>query len=101
VTILTDSDANRRLRLLSDLREALSALGIESVLVRNHRLVLRYRTAPYEASGLTDPQLHVFTAGVRQVATTDGTAYWVDRAAQFLALDAADAATFICGAGHG
>jgi hypothetical protein len=61
--------------LLRELKAELSALGIESVLARNHRLVLRYNAGPLDPSGLTDPQLHIFTAAGKQVATTDGAVF--------------------------
>jgi hypothetical protein len=96
--ILSDLEADRRLLLLTELQAALSLLGVRSVLARNQRLVLRYRTAPHEPSGLTDPQLHIFTGAGKRVATTDGEVYQLDQGGQFTARDAAAAATLICGA---
>jgi hypothetical protein len=95
--ILSDSEADSRLRLLAELRAELSALGVESVLARNHRLVLRYNAVPLDPSGLTDPQLHIFTAEGKRVATTDGMVYRLDRGGEFPAGDAAAAATLIRG----
>ena len=46
--------------LLTELQAALSGLGIQCVLARRHRLVLRYTENPVPPSGRTDPTLHVF-----------------------------------------
>jgi hypothetical protein len=97
--VLSDSEVNTRSRLLADLQSALSELGIESRLARRHRLVLRYNVAPLEPSGLTELQLHIFTDHGKQVATTDGAVYRLDRGGEFPAGDAAAAATLIYG-GH-
>ena len=78
-TILASDEAARRVQLLSELQAALKDLGMHSVLARNHRLVLRWHNAgPFEPSGQTSPQLHIFTpAGttIATIATTDGTSY--------------------------
>jgi|HubBroStandDraft_1064217.scaffolds.fasta_scaffold17488_2 hypothetical protein len=50
-------------------------VGVRCVLARRRRLVLRYNVSPCEPSGLTDPQLHVFTSDGSQIATTDGVTY--------------------------
>jgi hypothetical protein len=91
--ILSDLEAESRLRLLAELQAALSALGVESILARNHRLVLRYNVAPLDPSGLTDPQLHIF--GNKGVVTTDGKVYRLDRGGEFPVDNAAAVATLI------
>jgi hypothetical protein len=73
--ILTGTEADNRRLLLAELQRALSALGVDSVLARNHRLVLRYNLAPYEPSGPTDPQLHVFAPHGQCAVTTDEAVY--------------------------
>jgi hypothetical protein len=50
--ILDDAEVASRTVLLTDLRAALAGFGVRSVLVRRHRLVLRYgEKAPLEPSG--------------------------------------------------
>lgn len=75
--VLSDDEAASRMRLLADLRAALSALGIQSLLARRQRLVLvsRYMEGPFDPSGLTDPQLHVFLPSGALSVTTDGVSY--------------------------
>jgi hypothetical protein len=78
--ILPPAEAERRLVLLSKLQSALAAHGVESVLARNHRLILhgdRSAWAPsgLTDSGLTDPQLHIFLPEGTEVATADGRTY--------------------------
>ncbi len=93
--ILADADAARRMSLLADLQDALAELDIDCVLARNHRLVLRYNRAPCEPSGLTEPQLHIFTPGGTDIATTDGTVYVLTNDRQHPASDPAGAAAII------
>ena len=73
--ILSAAEAGRRMELLAALQTALKAAGVRCLLARKHRLVLRYNSAPYRPSGLTDPQLHIFTPGGKDTATTDGLVY--------------------------
>jgi hypothetical protein len=73
--VLTGAEVTRRVTLLAELQDALAALGIQSVLVRNRRLVLRSTSNGPARSGPTDPQLHVFVGDGTEIATTDGTRY--------------------------
>jgi hypothetical protein len=93
--ILAQPEANRRMLLLTELRAALTDLGLACVLARKHRLVLRYNHSPIGASGLTDPQLHVFSPDGTIIATTDGTAYLLDSGSRYPASDPAAAALAI------
>jgi hypothetical protein len=95
IALLAEAEVNARLGQLAALKSALSVLGVESVLARNHRLVLRYNVAPLEPSGLTDPQLHIFSADGARVATTDGAAFRLDQGGEFPAESAAAAAELI------
>lgn len=72
--VLPESEATLRVTLLAELQSALAAPGIQSVLVRNRRLVLR-ASGPWEPSGPTEPHLHVFLADGTEKVTTDGTKY--------------------------
>lgn len=74
-TILPEAEVIRRVALLTELQGALAALGIQSLLVRNRRLVLRSAGNGLEPSGPTDPQLHVFADDGTEIATTDGALY--------------------------
>ena len=95
--IISAAEAARRLELLADLQTSLAGLGIGSVLARNHRLVLRWRSSgPYGPSGLTDPALHIFTPAGSCVATTDGTAYLLATGQHCPATDPAATAALIC-----
>ncbi len=73
--VLAQSEVTSRVTLLAELQAALAALGIQSVLVRNRRLVLRSAGNGMEPSGPTNPQLHVFAPGGTQIATTDAARY--------------------------
>ncbi len=73
--------------LLTDLQAALKALGLQCVLARNHRLVLRYNEASCEPSGLTEPVLHIFIQDGTAIATTDGHAYHVSGGRHYSACD--------------
>ncbi len=81
--------------LLADLQAALAALGVRSVLARNHRLVLQYNVSPYRPSGLTDPTLHIFCPDGTGIASTDGTTYRLDIGQEYPASDPAAAASVI------
>ena len=93
--ILAKAEVTRRMLLLAELQDALAALGVRSVLARNHRLVLQYNRVPSGPSGMTDPQLHIFAPDGTCVATTDGTAYRLASGRQCPAADPAAAATFM------
>jgi len=82
--------------LLTELQAALSGLGIQCVLARRHRLVLRYTENPVSPSGLTDPTLHVFAPAGTRIVSTDGITYRLDTGLQFPVLDPAAAAASIC-----
>ncbi len=73
--ILHEGEVSRRMHLLAELRQALSATGVESVLARNHRLILRYSESPCAPSGLTDPTLHILGGGHEGIVTTNGAVY--------------------------
>lgn len=73
--VLDQDDATRQSLLLAELQAALTARGTRSVLARRHRLVLRSGDNPYEPSGPTRPELHIFTAHGTLVTTTDGQDY--------------------------
>jgi len=73
--ILADAEVALRMLLLAELQAALVELGFHSVLARNQRLVLQYNQRPCEPSGLTDPDLHIFTPDGTGIATTDGATY--------------------------
>jgi hypothetical protein len=94
--VLSRDEAARRLLLLADLQIALTKLGVRCVLARYHRLVLRwYSSGPFGPSGLTDPQLHIFTSADAVVATTDGTTFYLTTGQQCPADDPAAAAEHI------
>jgi hypothetical protein len=90
--VLSEADAGGRAAQLTELRAALTALGIQSVLARRHRLVLRSDGGPYEQSGRTDPSLHIFIGTAMLVATTDGTAYTLAGLGQYPVSDPSAAA---------
>src|SRR6185437_16165759 len=95
--ILTDNEVARRALLLRGLQTALTDIGMPCVLVRNHKLVLRWHSAgPFGPSGPTDPELHVFTSSGTTVATTDGTAYHFASGHDCPAADPDAAAALIC-----
>jgi len=94
-SILEDQDAVRRLLVLADLQAALADAGIQAVLARNHRLVLRYSQAPLDPSGLTNPALHIFGPAGKRVATTDGITYRLDDGQEFPVTDPAALAAHI------
>lgn len=94
--ILTDAETASRMLLLAELQAALRDLGIQCVLARNHRLVLRDRAErPFKPSGLTDPQLFVFLPSGCQHVTTDGVSYRLG-SDQFPVRESAAAAVAIC-----
>ncbi len=71
------------------------ALGVRSVLARNHRLVLRSNCSPCEPSGLTEPQLHIFAPDGPVIATTDGTTYRLTSGTECPAADPAAVAALM------
>jgi len=93
--ILTDAEVGRRMLLLAELQAAMATLGVHCVLARNHRLVLRYNDGPYGPSGLTDPDLHIFTPRGTDTATTDGTVYRLASGGEYSVADPSIAATAI------
>jgi hypothetical protein len=74
--VLLEAQVIRRVTLLAELQNALTAQGCSSVLIRNHRLVLRSDGRHMDPSGPTDPQLCFFVSDGMSMATTDGTAYY-------------------------
>lgn len=82
--------------LLAELQAALKTLGVDGVLARNHKLVLRYVTGPFKPSGLTDPDLHIFTPDGTDTATTDGTMYRLASGGEYSVADPATAAEVMC-----
>ena len=73
--VLSVEQAVHRAELLADLQSALAAHGLDSVLVRNRRLVLRSGGRRMDPSGPTDPQLHIFVPDGKDIATSDGADY--------------------------
>jgi hypothetical protein len=99
VLVLSEAEAERRMGLLADLKAELDARGVVSVLARRRRLVLHYNLSPCPPSGLTDPQLHVFTADRHGVVTADGRSYRLASGASCPAGDPGAAAAAIAGGG--
>ena len=93
--ILARAEAERMMLMLAELQAALAALGVRSVLARNHRLVLQYNRVPSGPSGMTDPQLHIFAPGGTDIATTDGSTYHLASGQEYPAADPAAAAALI------
>jgi hypothetical protein len=94
--ILTPPDAAARMALLAELQATLTRLGIQCVLARHHRLVLRYAEGPVPPSGLTNPTLHVVAAGGTETITTDGATYRLSTGQELPADDSVSAAALIC-----
>lgn len=93
--VLEDAEVACRVTLLAELQAALAAREIQSVLVRNRRLVLRTAGTGLERSGPTEPQLHVYLAGGADVVTTDRTSYQFASGAAYRADDPCVAAAAI------
>jgi hypothetical protein len=93
--ILSQTEADRRMLLLADLQSSLTGLGIRCVLARNHRIVMRNSKGPSEPSGLTDPQLHIFTPDGTCIATTDRAFYRLTSGHECPASDPTAAAAMI------
>lgn len=94
--VLSHDEAARRLLLLTDLQISLTERGVRCVLARYHRLVLRWSSSgPFGPSGLTDPQLHIFTPNGTAVATTNGITFSLASGQQCQADDPAAAAARI------
>ena len=94
--VLSQDEAARRLLLLADLQTCLANLGVRCVLARNHRLVLRWHSSgSFGPSGLTDPQLHIFTPAGAAVATTDGSTFCLATGQRYHADDPVAAAADI------
>lgn len=94
-SILGQTDVASRKAVLTALKSALTAHGVPCVLAGRHRLVLRYSEGSQEPSGPTDPQLHIFTPGGKDVATTDGRVYRLASGQNFPAADPSAAALAI------
>jgi hypothetical protein len=73
--ILAEAEATHRVSLLAAMQTALTAQGVDSVLVRNRRLVLRSGSGRLDPSGPTEPELHIFAPEGKNIATTDGAEY--------------------------
>ncbi len=97
--ILGTDEVDRRMGALASLQSALEELGVDSVLTRRHRIVLRYSESPCPPSGLTDPELRIFIAGRQALATTDGACYRLGSRQQFPVSNPAAAAAGICESG--
>lgn len=94
--VLESDEVDRRVVLLASLQAELRALKIACVLAGRRRLVLSSDgSAPWRGSGQTNPELHAFVPGVKQVVTTDGTIYQVGRRKHAVD-DPAAAAAAIC-----
>src|SRR6266699_17312 len=93
--ILQEAEVARRMHLLAELQDALAALGVRSVLARNHRLVLRYNRVPSGPSGMTDPELRILAPAGTHIATTDGTTYRLASSQEYPAGDPAAVAALI------
>jgi hypothetical protein len=94
--ILEDAEVAHRMLALAELRATLARLGVQSVLARRHRLVLRYNDPPPLApSGPTEPTLHVFAPDRTHIATTDGNVYRLDSGLELPASDPGAAAASI------
>ncbi len=93
--VLDRAEAERRMHLLAELQDALTDLGVRSVLARHHRLVLQYNRVPSGPSGLTDPELHILAPAGTDIATTDGTTYRLASGQQYPVADPAAAAALI------
>ena len=93
--ILPPSEAERRLVLLGKLQIVLAAHKLDSVLARNHRLVLHGDCNTWRLSGLTDPQLHIFAPDGTDIATTDGNTYKLANGDPYPGGDPAAVADFI------
>ena len=90
--ILAKEEASRRVALLCDLRSALAAQGVNSTIVRIHRLVLEGASTKCAPSGLTDPQLFVFTSAGTSIVTTNGRTYLLGSGRAYPVDDPANAA---------
>jgi hypothetical protein len=98
--ILTPSEALARRGLLTELQAALTVLGVQCVLARRHRLVLRYADGPVSPSGPTDPTLHVFAPCGTFTVSTNGATYRLRTGQELPADDAAAAASALIGLQH-
>jgi hypothetical protein len=96
--VLDEPEADRQALMLAELQAALTALDVNTVLARRHRLVLRYSDPPPLApSGPTSPTLHIFAPDGTRTATADGSVYQLDDGRTFPISDPATAAAAICG----
>jgi len=90
--ILTEEEVARRVLLLTELRHAISGYGVCGVLTRNHRIVLRYPAHHSQPSGMTEPKLHLFLPGSRDIVMTDGAVFRLASGGVFAAANPAAAA---------
>jgi hypothetical protein len=94
--VLDDDVVARRMFLLAGLHYQFDRLGVQCVLARCQRLVLRYNSeGPHKPSGLTDPHLYVFLSGGSQIVTTEGANHRLG-SDEFPVDDPAAAAVAIC-----
>lgn len=95
--VLDEPEADRQALMLAELQAALTALDVNTVLARRHRLVLRYSDPPPLApSGPTSPSLHIFAPDGTRTAIADGSVYQLDDGRTFPIGDPATAAAAIC-----
>ena len=94
--VLADTEVSHRMRLLSELQAALAVHGVEAVLARTHRLVLKYGASPCPASGLINPKLHILSPRPG-IATTDGCTYYLSWGQTFPVTDPIAAGEAIVG----
>src|ERR1017187_8410153 len=73
-TALAGDEVDRRKTALALLRDALTAFGIDSVLV-GRRILMRPGADPAWPAKAGDPELHVLGAGHCHVVTADGECY--------------------------
>ena len=99
--VLADHEASRRAAQLADLRSALAAQGISSVLARTRRLVLWGKPRDYEPSGPTDPQLYIFAPGGTEIASASGGTYLFASGSAYPAADPLQAARRFAQSGDG
>jgi hypothetical protein len=98
--ILTEEEVASRVLLLTGLRHALAGHGVCGVPSRTHRIVLWYPARHGQPSGMTEPKLHLFMPGGRDIVTTDGTVFRLASGGVFAARNLPAAALAICRARH-
>jgi hypothetical protein len=95
--VLTGSEVTSRVSLLAELKAALAEEGVQSVLARRTRIVLRDEGFPGSFSSPADPQLYVFSRAGDEIdtVTTDGTCYQLTSGRAFAVSDPRAAASVI------